>query len=109
MVVFECLRWSIFIIVLVLFRSDTIIAVFEWVYREKLKVILFLDRVDLEVMRKSYISRARGRLGGRPKVLDQEKISIAQALYDDGKTSVEKICSTFVLLLEFQEPHFTAM
>jgi DNA invertase Pin-like site-specific DNA recombinase len=41
-------------------------------------------------MRKRY--RAKGRLGGRPKVLDQEKITIAQALYDDGKTTVGKIC-----------------
>ena len=40
------------------------------------------------------VARARGRLGGRPKVLDQEKITIAQALYNDGKTTVEKICST---------------
>jgi hypothetical protein len=34
--------------------------------------------------------RTKGRLGGRPKVLDQEKITIAQSLYDDGKTTVEK-------------------
>jgi predicted transcriptional regulator YheO len=27
-------------------------------------------------------------------VLDQEKITISQALYDDGKTTVEKICKT---------------
>lgn len=40
------------------------------------------------------IARARGRLGGRPKVLDQEKIIIAQSLYDDKKTTVDKICST---------------
>jgi DNA invertase Pin-like site-specific DNA recombinase len=40
------------------------------------------------------VARARGRLGGRPKVLDQEKITIAQSLYDDGKTTVDKICST---------------
>jgi DNA invertase Pin-like site-specific DNA recombinase len=40
------------------------------------------------------VARARGRLGGRPKVLDLEKITIAQSLYDDGKTTVEKICST---------------
>ena len=40
------------------------------------------------------VARARGRLGGRPKVLDQEKITIAQSLYDDGKTTVEKICET---------------
>jgi DNA invertase Pin-like site-specific DNA recombinase len=40
------------------------------------------------------VARARGRLGGRPKVLDQEKITIAQSLYDDGKTTVEKICKT---------------
>ena len=40
------------------------------------------------------VARARGRLGGRPKVLDQEKITIARSLYEDGKTSVGKICET---------------
>ena len=38
--------------------------------------------------------RNRNCLDGRPKVLDQEKITIAQSLYDDGKTTVEKICKT---------------
>jgi hypothetical protein len=33
-------------------------------------------------MRKKY--RVKARLGGRPKLLKQQKISIAQALYDDG-------------------------
>jgi len=38
--------------------------------------------------------RNRNCLGGRPKVMDQEKITIAQSLYEDGKTTLEKICET---------------
>ena len=74
-----------------MFRSNTIIAGFEWVSREKFKSdTISSSGGGLEVMRKSLISRA----SGRPKVLNQEKITIAQSLYDDGKTSLEKICST---------------
>ena len=39
-------------------------------------------------------ARARGRVGGRPRALDQKKIDIARSLYSDGKTSVKNICDT---------------
>lgn len=42
-------------------------------------------------------ARARGRKGGRPKALDQKKISIALALYSDGKTPVAEICKTLAI------------
>jgi hypothetical protein len=35
---------------------------------------------------------ARGRVGGRPKTMDQKKLSIAESLYKDGKTNVSEIC-----------------
>ncbi|MGL4450004.1 MAG: recombinase family protein [Sarcina sp.] len=37
-------------------------------------------------------ARARGKLGGRPKIMDENKISIAKTLYDDGTTSIKDIC-----------------
>jgi DNA invertase Pin-like site-specific DNA recombinase len=37
-------------------------------------------------------ARARGRLGGRPKALAQEKIKLARKLYADKSTSVAEIC-----------------
>ena len=39
-------------------------------------------------------ARARGRVGGRPKAMDEKKIQIAQSLYVDGKTTVSEICDT---------------
>lgn len=39
-------------------------------------------------------ARARGRKGGRPKLLDRKKISIALALHADGQTPVSEICKT---------------
>lgn len=39
-------------------------------------------------------ARARGRLGGRPKVLDSKKRAIAQALYQDKNNAVTDICTT---------------
>lgn len=39
-------------------------------------------------------ARARGRLGGRPKAMDQKKIEMARSLYDTGKTSIADICKT---------------
>ena len=39
-------------------------------------------------------ARARGRLGGRPKALNREKASIAQALYKDKTNSIADICKT---------------
>jgi len=38
-------------------------------------------------------ARARGRLGGRPKSLDQDKRQLAVQLYQEKKISVAKICS----------------
>ncbi|HEX2244095.1 MAG TPA: recombinase family protein, partial [Gammaproteobacteria bacterium] len=39
-------------------------------------------------------ARARGRTGGRPKVLTGRQRSIAQSLYDDPKNSIAEICRT---------------
>jgi DNA invertase Pin-like site-specific DNA recombinase len=39
-------------------------------------------------------ARARGRVGGRPKSMDEKKVQIAKSLYADGKTSVTEICET---------------
>jgi DNA invertase Pin-like site-specific DNA recombinase len=39
-------------------------------------------------------ARARGRLGGRPKALNQKKNLIAQALYNDKSNSMAEICKT---------------
>ncbi len=39
-------------------------------------------------------ARARGKRGGRPKVLNQKKQAMAQALYEDKNNSVSDICKT---------------
>ena len=39
-------------------------------------------------------ARARGRKGGRPKLLDERKVAMAQALYDSGEHSIKDICQT---------------
>ncbi len=41
-------------------------------------------------------ARARGRLGGRPKLqaLDPKKVALARKLYDDGHMPVQEICDT---------------
>ena len=39
-------------------------------------------------------ARARGRLGGRPKALDENKIAQAKALYKDKDLSIKEICKT---------------
>src|SRR5512142_3104082 len=39
-------------------------------------------------------ARARGRLGGRPRALDERKAQIAQALYADKTNSIADICRT---------------
>ena len=39
-------------------------------------------------------ARARGRVGGRPKAMDEKKIQIAKSLHSDGKTTVSEICET---------------
>lgn len=38
-------------------------------------------------------ARARGRKGGRPKVLDSNKRALAVKLYDDKKHTVKEICT----------------
>ena len=37
-------------------------------------------------------ARARGRLGGRPRKMDKNKIQMVQTLYDANKLSVDEIC-----------------
>ena len=37
-------------------------------------------------------ARARGRLGGRPKVLDQQKVALARRLYAEKELTVKEIC-----------------
>ena len=37
-------------------------------------------------------ARSRGRLGGRPSVMDPKKLKMARSLYADGKTQVMDIC-----------------
>jgi DNA invertase Pin-like site-specific DNA recombinase len=39
-------------------------------------------------------ARARGRVGGRPKALDEKKMQIVRSLHADGKTSISEICET---------------
>ena len=39
-------------------------------------------------------ARARGKKGGRPKVLKDKKIAMAQALYNDTNNSIAEICKT---------------
>ena len=37
-------------------------------------------------------ARARGRVGGRPRVLDEKKTQLAYQLYDEKKYTVKEIC-----------------
>jgi DNA invertase Pin-like site-specific DNA recombinase len=37
-------------------------------------------------------ARSRGRLGGRPRVMDAKKLKMARSLYADAKTQVVEIC-----------------
>lgn len=39
-------------------------------------------------------ARVRGRLGGRPKSMDDKKIAMAKTLYNDKSNSIEDICKT---------------
>src|SRR5919202_3816769 len=39
-------------------------------------------------------ARTRGKRGGRPKVLKDKKVAIAQALYNDKNNSIAEICKT---------------
>jgi DNA invertase Pin-like site-specific DNA recombinase len=37
-------------------------------------------------------ARARGRLGGRPRIMDDEKVAMAKTLMDDPNNSIKSIC-----------------
>lgn len=37
-------------------------------------------------------ARARGRLGGRPRALDESEVQLAYRLYDERKHSIKEIC-----------------
>ncbi len=39
-------------------------------------------------------ARARGRLGGRPKALNEKQIDLARSMYEDKRNSVKDICKT---------------
>ncbi|MBT4579390.1 MAG: recombinase family protein, partial [Candidatus Marinimicrobia bacterium] len=39
-------------------------------------------------------ARARGRKGGRPKVMDEKKIAMAKTLMADHSNSVKDVCQT---------------
>jgi|SRR5579872_6656646 len=39
-------------------------------------------------------ARARGRQGGRPRLLESKKVAMAQTLYDDRNNSIREICTT---------------
>jgi len=39
-------------------------------------------------------ARSRGRLGGRPSIMNSKKLKMATSLYADGKTQVGEICET---------------
>ena len=39
-------------------------------------------------------ARSRGRKGGRPRVLKDKKVAIAQALYNDKNNAIAEICRT---------------
>jgi DNA invertase Pin-like site-specific DNA recombinase len=42
-------------------------------------------------------ARARGRKGGRPKVLTEKKVAMARALYADKSHSIDDICKTLTI------------
>ncbi len=39
-------------------------------------------------------ARARGRFGGRPKIMDEKKAAMAKALHKDHRNSIQDICRT---------------
>jgi len=49
-------------------------------------------------------AKRMGKLGGRPKKLDAEKIALARKLYEDRSNSVESICK----ILGISKPGFYA-
>jgi len=58
-----------------------------------------LSEFERELIRERTIAglqsaRVRGRVGGRPKAMDEKKVQIAKSLHADGKTTVSEICET---------------
>lgn len=52
---------------------------------------LIRDRTKASLM----AARARGRVGGRPKLLDEKQIQLLKQLHADKSNSIESICKTF--------------
>lgn len=53
----------------------------------------FIDNLRANTKAGLQSARARGRVGGRPKKLDGNKVQIAQALRDNPNLSVAEICT----------------
>ena len=53
----------------------------------------FIDNLRANTRAGLQSARARGRVGGRPKKLDGNKVQIAQALRDNPNLSVAEICT----------------
>jgi DNA invertase Pin-like site-specific DNA recombinase len=53
----------------------------------------FIDNLRANTRAGLQSARARGRVGGRPKKLDEKKVQMAQALRDNPKLSVAEICA----------------
>lgn len=49
-------------------------------------------------------ARARGRVGGRPRALDEKKTQLAYQLYDEKKYTILEICQ----MLKISKPTFYA-
>ncbi len=60
-------------------------------------VFASIDEFERELIRERTLAglesaRARGRVGGRPRALDEGKAKLARRLKDEGEHSVEEIC-----------------
>jgi DNA invertase Pin-like site-specific DNA recombinase len=53
----------------------------------------FIDNLKANTKAGLQSARARGRVGGRPKKLDEKQVQIAQALRDNPNLSVSEICA----------------
>jgi len=58
-----------------------------------------LSEFERELIRERTVAglqaaRARGRVGGRKRAMDEKKLQIAKSLHADGKTTVSEICET---------------
>jgi len=59
-------------------------------------ILAAMSQMEVELLRERtahglQAARARGRVGGRPKVLDETKIAVARALMADGNLTVAEI------------------